>query len=168
MLKVMLGIGALVLVPVIGTTLAGNINIDGNSGLGDAVFGQGIRSAVACDSDVLLKASARYVYGEYKLDTITVDDLDTTTCATAVLELSSADNGDTDISELGLAEDNTPDTVLRATVDVNGTGNLCSQYTDYFSCDITDGKLTVTITNENGFYGINALDIYKLLIQEIE
>jgi hypothetical protein len=165
MLKVMLGIGALVLVPVIGTTLAGQITVNGSPG-SDAIFGQGIRAAVACDSDVLLKATARYVYGSYKLDTITVENLNTVACENAKLELSAADNGDSDISELGLAEDNQPNTVLRATADVSA-GGTCSTYTDYFSCSITDNTLTVTITNANGYYGIDALGIYKLLIQEI-
>jgi len=47
-LKVMLGIAALVAVPVVGTTLAASITLNSN----DAIqFGQGVVQAVACDSD---------------------------------------------------------------------------------------------------------------------
>jgi hypothetical protein len=167
MLKVMLGIGALVLVPVIGTTLAGSINVTGGTE-NAAVFGQGIRSAVACDADVNLKASARYVYGSYKLDTVTVENLDGSACEGAILELSAADNGDTDISELGLAEDNTPNTVIRARADMNDTGGNLACDNVYFTCAFSNSTLTITIVNSNGQYGISALDVYKLLIQEVE
>lgn len=47
-LKILLGVGALIAVPVIGSTLAASITI--NSG-GGVEFGQGLVQAAACDSD---------------------------------------------------------------------------------------------------------------------
>jgi hypothetical protein len=167
MLKVMIGIGVLVLVPVIGTTLAGNIGIDGSgaNGSGAAVFGQGVRSAVACDDDVLLKASARYVYGGYKLDTITVENLDGSACEGATIEISTAGNGQTDTDELGLIDLASPVARASATLADPLAANLgCASD---FACTFSSNTLTVIIDNASGVYGVNALDVYNLLIQQL-
>lgn len=55
-LKILLGIGALIAVPVIGTTLAGQITI----GTGDLNFGQGVQQAAACDSAINVSLSSTF------------------------------------------------------------------------------------------------------------
>jgi hypothetical protein len=56
-LKVMLGIAALVAVPVVGTTLAGSITV--NTG-GTVQFGQGVTQAAACDDEITVTPTATF------------------------------------------------------------------------------------------------------------
>jgi hypothetical protein len=78
-LKVMLGIAALVAVPVVGTTLAASITI--NSG-GGVQFGQGVTLAAACDSAITLTPAASFVNSDntFKLATITIAGLNGVAC----------------------------------------------------------------------------------------
>ena len=78
-LKVLLGIAALVAVPVIGTTLAASITV--NTG-GNVDFGQGAAAAAACDSDLTISATSAYTSSAFKVKTITVSGID--------LEISSS------------------------------------------------------------------------------
>lgn len=55
-LKVLLGISALIAVPVIGTTLAASITI----GTGPIQFGQGVQQAVTCDDEVFVTPTAGF------------------------------------------------------------------------------------------------------------
>ena len=74
LLKVLLGIGVLVAVPLIGKTLAASIAI--NSGSGNEVqFGQGVVQATACDNDITVTPVASFVNegsGSFKVDTVTI------------------------------------------------------------------------------------------------
>lgn len=78
-LKVMLGIAALIAVPVVGTTLAASITI--NSG-GSVNFGQGTVTTAACDSDITTAASSSYetvaTTAAFYLKTITLSGIDLT------------------------------------------------------------------------------------------
>jgi hypothetical protein len=61
-LKVMLGIAALVAVPVVGTTLAASIAIN----TGSAVqFGQGVVQATACDAAITVTAASAFANAAY-------------------------------------------------------------------------------------------------------
>lgn len=71
-LKVLLGIGVLVAVPVVGTTLAGTITV--NTG-GSVNFGQGSAAAAACDSALTISATSAYATN-FKVKTITVSGID--------------------------------------------------------------------------------------------
>ena len=55
-LKILLGIGALIIVPVIGTTLAAQITI----GSGAIQFGQGVQQATACDAAITVTAATSF------------------------------------------------------------------------------------------------------------
>ena len=57
-LKVMLGIAALVAVPVVGTTLAASITIGTNNA--PITFGQGVVQAVGCDSEITVTAESTF------------------------------------------------------------------------------------------------------------
>ena len=83
LLKALLGISALIAVPVIGTTLAASITI--NSGTSNQVqFGQGKVEATACDSDVTVSASTSfdndgtYASSSFKVLTVTATGIATT------------------------------------------------------------------------------------------
>jgi hypothetical protein len=60
-LKVMLGIAALVAVPVVGTTLAASIGINVNNNSNTPIqFGQGVVQATACDDEVTVTALSEF------------------------------------------------------------------------------------------------------------
>lgn len=71
-LKIVLGIGALIAVPAIGSTLAAQITI----GTGDIQFGQGVQQAVACDNQIVVTPLASFTNadggGTFKLASIEV------------------------------------------------------------------------------------------------
>jgi hypothetical protein len=75
LLKILLGIGLLIAVPLVGKTLAASIAI--NSGSGNQVqFGQGVVQAAACDSDITVTPVASFTNtsgsGSFQVDTVTV------------------------------------------------------------------------------------------------
>jgi hypothetical protein len=72
-LKVMLGIAALVAVPVVGTTLAASIAV--NAG-GNVDFGQGAATAAACDSALTISATSAYASSTFQVKTISVSGID--------------------------------------------------------------------------------------------
>ena len=55
-LKILLGIGALISIPVIGTTLAAQITI----GSGNLNFGQGVQQAAACDNAITVSLASSF------------------------------------------------------------------------------------------------------------
>jgi hypothetical protein len=87
-LKVMLGIAALVAVPVIGTTLAASIAINGG-GANTVNFGQGVIVAAACDSTITVTPYSSYVEADnaFKLSSVLISGLNPVTCASKVLRL---------------------------------------------------------------------------------
>jgi len=72
-LKVLLGIGVLVAIPVIGTTLAASITV--NTG-GSVNFGQGSATAAACDSALTVSATSAYASSTFQVKTISVSGID--------------------------------------------------------------------------------------------
>ena len=77
-LKIALGLAAVILVPTIGSTLAGSITI----GTGNAIeFGQGFTTATACDSDgITIVPSSILTEGTFNVETLTVSSINTETC----------------------------------------------------------------------------------------
>jgi hypothetical protein len=75
-LKVLLGISALIAVPVIGTTLAASITINTNTAV---QFGQGVVQATACDSTVTVSSTTSFTNssgaGSFKIATIVLTDI---------------------------------------------------------------------------------------------
>ena len=75
-LKIALGLAAVILIPVIGSTLAGSITVSG----GAVEFGQGVVTATACDSQITVTPSSVLTGGVFNLESITVSNIDNTTC----------------------------------------------------------------------------------------
>ncbi len=65
-LKIALGLAAVILIPTIGATLAGSINI----GSGSIEFGQGVVSTAACDSAITVLPTTSYTSDTFTLTTI--------------------------------------------------------------------------------------------------
>jgi hypothetical protein len=87
-LKVMLGIAALVAVPVVGTTLAATIAINGG-GANTVNFGQGVIVAAACDSTITVTPTSSFAEASdsFKLSSIKISGLNPVACASKTLRL---------------------------------------------------------------------------------
>ena len=97
-LKVIIGIGLLAGVMGMGSTLAASITLNG----GTAVeFGQGVQLVTACDSAITVTPTAAFVNGTsaaqsgFKLATISLTDIDETTCLGKKLRLNAYTDSDT-------------------------------------------------------------------------
>jgi len=88
-LKVMLGIGALVLVPVIGSTFAAIITINTAD---EVQFAQGNAVTVGCDDTIFTAASSIYDSG-FKLSKITLSDINVDACKGKTFVVSIVDSG---------------------------------------------------------------------------
>ena len=72
-LKIALGLAAVILVPTIGATLAGNITIGTENSV---EFGQGFTATTSCDSDgITVVPSTVLASGTFNLESITVSDI---------------------------------------------------------------------------------------------
>ena len=78
-LKIALGLAAVILIPTIGSTLAGSITIGTNNSV---EFGQGFTATTSCDSDgITVVPSTVLASGTFNLESITVSGV-SSNCAT--------------------------------------------------------------------------------------
>jgi hypothetical protein len=88
-LKVILGISALIAVPVIGTTLAASIGINSGSAV---QFGQGVVQATACDSAITATATTSFTNasgaGTFKVGTVVLSGI-ADVCTTEKFKLTA-------------------------------------------------------------------------------
>ena len=68
-LKIALGLAAVILVPTIGSTLAGGIAVNSNTAV---EFGQGVVATTACSPTITLTPTSEIVSSAFVLDTIVV------------------------------------------------------------------------------------------------
>jgi hypothetical protein len=99
--KVMFGVLLLAMIPAIGFTLAGTIQVNVNGG-GKVEFGQGITGATACDDSVTITPSAKYDTGtaQFYLESIVISDVDfnntpANSCLGKVIKVSVIDGAGT-------------------------------------------------------------------------
>ena len=158
-LKVVLGIGALVGVIALGSTLAASINL--NSGT-PVEFGQGVAQATACDNDILVTPISKFINSEssggFKFSGISISGLDTTDqsgstqgCSgkTFVIKSYNASGELLDPSysiSVAASEFTSPDGIISG---------------DNFG---EDGSVTLTFTSAN----IAATDVYNITFESTE
>ena len=70
-LKIALGLAAVILVPTIGSTLAGSIAVSG----GTVEFGQGVVTTAACDEVIVVTPTSVLTAGTFNLASIAVSDI---------------------------------------------------------------------------------------------
>jgi len=80
-LKVLLGIGALVAIPVVSTTLAGTVAINSGSSI---QFGQGVVSTATCDNAITVSLDSVFSSGSFVLENINLSNLNTTPTSSEV------------------------------------------------------------------------------------
>jgi hypothetical protein len=89
-LKVFLGIGVLIAIPVIGSTFAATIGINGG-GANTVEFAQGDIDTAACDNVITISATSRWSAGAFVLDEITLDNFDFSACDGKTLIISAVE-----------------------------------------------------------------------------
>ena len=72
-LKIVLGLAAVILVPTIGSTLAGSITVSS----GSVEFGQGVATTAACDSTITVTPTSTLTSGTFNLGVVTVSEIGT-------------------------------------------------------------------------------------------
>ena len=150
-LKIGLGVAALILIPTIGSTLAGTITIGTSNTL---EFAQGVTATTACDSAIVITPGSTLSSGTFKLTTLALTDIinaSNTGCAGKYLTLKVMDSSTTlvnitDAANSGVATQvkfQLPSTCTDAAAiadspDTNATvGSLV--------CNATTGSVTVTL-----------------------
>jgi hypothetical protein len=163
-LKVMLGIAALIAIPVVGTTLAASISINSDDPI---QFGQGVQRAVVCDNEVTLTANAVYANAEnaagtYTLGSVVLSDIDFD-CGSKQFEVSVYDNTANSsalatciIESYAAADGTTCDT--GSTADLTWSSNFDSQ---------DEAGIAFTLTIEFGALTskIPSADVYNITVQ---
>ena len=94
-LKIALGLAAVILVPTIGSTLAGTITIGTSNTM---EFAQGVTATTACDSAIVITPGSTLSSGTFKLTTIALTDIinaSNTGCAGKYLTLKVMDSSTT-------------------------------------------------------------------------
>ena len=88
-LKIALGLAAVILVPTIGSTLAGSITV----GSGTVEFGQGVVTTAACDSEITVTPSSVLTNSMFFLDTVVISGIDASTCDGKYFTIKALSNG---------------------------------------------------------------------------
>ena len=149
-LKIALGVAALILIPTIGSTLAGTITIGTSNTL---EFAQGVTATTACDSAIVITPGSTLSSGTFKLTTLALTNIinaSDTGCAGKYLTLKVMDSSTTlvnitDAANSGVATQvkfQLPSTCAAAAiVDSPDTDATVATIT----CNATTGSVTVTL-----------------------
>jgi hypothetical protein len=91
-----IGIAILALVPVVGSTFAANIGING----GNAIeFGQGTNTVTACDATITITPTASYSSSAFHLATVALGGVDTSACNAKTFKLVARDTNGAAITD---------------------------------------------------------------------
>lgn len=144
-MKIALGAGVLLLIPILGTTFAASIGV--NSGT-PVQFGQGVASIEACDQDINVTPAGDYDYdtNSFYLETVTVENINTTTCNGKIVTLRAFDS----TTKLPVTLTTGTDTkALKATFSSNSaatsSANGSVNYTLAVTAGTTNGKLVFSL-----------------------
>jgi hypothetical protein len=86
-LKIALGLAAVILVPTIGSTLAGQITV----GDGTVEFGQGVVTTAACDGDITVTPTSVLSSTTFMLDRVSITNIDAANCDGKYFTLKALD-----------------------------------------------------------------------------
>jgi hypothetical protein len=177
-LKVMLGIAALVAVPVVGTTLAASIgiNVNGNSNT-PIQFGQGVVQATACDSAITVTADSTFVNtaydpatpgsgGSYYLGDVTISEI-LSACNSKKFQINVFTNSAGAVGECEIENYNGLDSTAPAAV-TDASNTVCTSGTadvTYYSTVPTsnDGEIVVNFGSATPL--IDAAEVYKVTVE---
>ena len=165
-LKVMLGIAALVAVPVIGTTLAASITIGTNNAAIN--FGQGVVQATACDSAVTVTTTSTFANatgaGSFKLGNVTIAGI-ANTCNAKKFVINVYPDSSTSVGVCEITNFNGSDSASPTAVT---TDTLCANDTTagvkyQSTTDASNGTIVVKFGLATS--AISASDVYKVTVE---
>jgi hypothetical protein len=166
-LKVMLGIAALIAIPVVGTTLAGNIAINGG-GENTVNFGQGVIVAAACDNTITVTPFSTFSESDnsFKLSSVKISDLDPVACASKILRLRFyPTTGDADVALTVSTGSATTDAIVLTMPDTptTSTAPTVESGADYTVGNLNSAtaptEFTVTIITQPAASGVDRVTI---------
>jgi hypothetical protein len=157
-LKLVLGVGALVGVIALGSTLAASINLNGG---GPVEFGQGVAQTTACDSQIIVTPYSSFdnSYGvqEFVLSSIEISDI-ANACAPKRFQINIYGNSDNPLNSDGKIEVD-----YLSIPDLSFTLNSDSDYSTLDDYDLNtdnDGLGILGSTSEYGISSFTITDIY--------
>ena len=162
-LKIFLGIGALIAIPAIGSTLAANITVNA----GSVQFGQGISQAVACDSNVTITPVNQFsnasAAGSFNLDTITVSGI-ANACSGFKFSLKAF--GDTSSTPLTISSGGAITNAIIFTPTISGSCTVAAQASasETDTCAYSSDSNTVQVVLGAGVT-LPATSIYKFTLE---
>ena len=92
-LKIALGLAAVILVPTIGSTLAGSITVSG----GSVEFGQGTVTTAACDTSITVTPASALVADTFMATTVAVTNIDGAGCAGKTFKFNALNSSNASI-----------------------------------------------------------------------
>jgi membrane-bound inhibitor of C-type lysozyme len=162
-LKVMLGLAALVLIPVIGTTFAATIAV--NTG-GAVEFGQGVTQTTACDNAVTVLPTASFA-NSASIDTATVFSLNTikisdiaSTCNDKTFTVKVYDNAGANPLTIATASGSAVTTAVSVVFKSAGSGMAPVATTNATVSDQSSTSFTITLAT-----AVPATEVYKITVE---
>jgi hypothetical protein len=162
LLKIFLGVSALIVVPVIGTTLAANISINS----GTVQFGQGTATAAACDSTITVTPNASFVEADnaFKLGTVTISTLNPVACASKTLRFRFYPTTGSSDAALTVSTGSGTDDAIIVTMPASGTtAPTAESGTDYTVSALSSASdpttFTVTLTTQPATTSIDRITV---------
>lgn len=164
LIKVLLGISALIAVPVIGTTLAASITINPSP----IQFGQGVAQATACDAEIIITPDAAFTNvtgaGSFKLGTITLTGI-ADACSGKVFKVRAYPDTEGALTISAEGTDNlaciaTPTILSSAPGNSITSDSDCAPGIDGYSSD--NNSITFTLAQS-----VNAADVYKFTLETL-
>jgi hypothetical protein len=156
-LKLVLGVGALVGVVALGSTLAASINLNGG---GPVEFGQGVTQTTSCDSEILVTPYSSFINGDpgaFMLSSLMLSQVDTTD------QLDSSEGCAGKSFLIKLYEENGDLINTSYTISVSGSGMFSSSDGNLSAIDEdgTNSSLTLTFNPAE----VLASDVYRITIE---
>jgi hypothetical protein len=162
LLKILLGISALIVVPAIGTTLAANITIGTN---GTVQFGQGTATAAACDDSITVVPNATFIEADnaFKLGSVTISNLNATACASKTLRFRFYPTTASTDSALTVSSAGTTDAIIFTMPAADGTEAVKEASTNYtvgtHTAGSTSASITVTLVTQPATTSIDRITV---------
>jgi hypothetical protein len=160
--KVILAVSLLLLIPVVGTSLASNVVV--NSG-GPITFGQGYVAAIDCSNNVTISPNAKFHYNAgtsyWYVDQITISGIDTSAggCAGKTITVRAMHDGDSAKKIDNVAADDVSFTLPLSSTPVTCNSGIKEQC--FSSGYTTLDTLTIPLIAD-----IQAADVNGFTIQE--
>jgi hypothetical protein len=156
-LTVLFGIGALVGLFVLGSTLAASINLNGG---GPIEFGQGVTQTTSCDSEILITPYSEFVNGDpgaFKFSGLTLSQVDTTDQS----EASEGCAGKSFLIKLYEEDGSLIQTSFTINVSTIGTFSSTSGVISPSNENSTTSLVNLSFTNPS----VNASNVYTITIE---